>query len=98
MKSVKLSAELILICITILFLAGCSRQEAAETYEDCLLQNGRQANSPEALHTVKLACKGKFPKNFDFDDLANKADVAKWAIVATKPEFVVLNDSAKSEA
>lgn len=96
MKNTTCMTQALLIGGAISLLGGCSRQEA--TYEDCLLQNGQHAKSSEALSTVKLACKGKFPKTFDFDDVANKAEVAKWAIVASKPGFGALDEAAKSAA
>lgn len=79
-------------------LAGCSKEEQVMTYEDCLLESGRQARLAEALATMKLACKGKFPKVFDFDEIASRAEVAKWLMVATKPEFHALDEAARSEA
>ncbi len=89
--------KVLLVGASILLFASCSERKEM-TYEECLLQNGKQTKLPEALVAVKSACKGRFPKVFNFDEIADKAAVAKWAIVAAKTEFVVLDDAAKSDA
>ena len=76
---------------------ACSKSDEPKTFDDCILQNSPTAKSPEALALIKSACKGKFPKVFDFDAIAAAAVVSAWREVAQKAEFSSLPNAAKSD-
>jgi hypothetical protein len=88
---------LVLTVATSLFTA-CSRNEEPRTFEDCLLEKTLTANTVDALTLLKAACKGKFPKIFDFDAIASGASVSIWREVALKSGFSNLQEAEKSEA
>ncbi len=90
--------SLVLVTAGSLVLTACTRTEEPKTFEDCILQKTPTAKTSEALALVKAACKGKFPKVFDFDAIASGASVSAWREVALKPEFLGLPDAEKSEA
>ena len=79
-------------------LTACSRTQEPKTYEDCILQKTPMAKTGEALALIKVACKGKFPKVFDFEAIASTASVSSWREVALKPDFSGLPEAEKLEA
>lgn len=79
-------------------LTACSKIEEPRTFEDCILQKTSTAKTVDALTLVKAACKGKFPKIFDFDAIASGASVSIWREVALKSDFSNLPEAEKSEA
>jgi hypothetical protein len=91
-------AYVLLIAAVFSILTACSRTEKPKTYEDCLLLKTPTAKTVDALALVKDACKGKFPKLFDFDAIATSAAVSSWREVALKPDFSRLPEKEKAEA
>ena len=43
----------------------------AENYDDCILENIKNANTDFAVITIKDICKRKHPKTFNFEHIAN---------------------------
>lgn len=93
-KSIKILIILFLISVPVIceaeWLTGA-------TYEDCILKNIEKAKTPEAVEAVKQACKKKFPKIFDFQQIAKEAGVKSWQEVTTNPEYINLTREEKEE-
>jgi len=87
-----------LMAFSLAALVARSGGTEPKSFDDCILKNAATTKSPEALALVKAACKGKFPKVFDFDALAASAAVSTWREVAQKAEFSNLPDAEKSDA
>lgn len=93
----RVSSVLLLTAATSM-LSACSKVEEPRSFEDCILQKTPTTKTVDALTLVKVACKGKFPKSFDFDAIASGASVSVWRDVALKPDFSNLPEAEKSEA
>lgn len=73
------------------------RNSQTNTYEDCLLQSVASVKSDFALATAKAACKGKFPLVFDFEAIAQTAEVRTWDEIVRSPKFSALDEPSISE-
>ena len=98
MSTFSKSASVLPLTAALSILTACSRTDEPKTYEDCILQTAPTAKTVDALALVKAACKGKFPKAFDFDAIASAASVSSWREVALKSDFSNLPEAEKSEA
>lgn len=79
-------------------LASCSKRDMPKTFEDCILEKTPSAKTSEAVAVVQAACKGKFPKVFDFDAIASSASVSNWREVARKEAYTKLPQGVQSKA
>jgi hypothetical protein len=52
---------------------------------------------PHAIETVKTACKQKYPKEFDFSEIAKNANVKSWPEVVAQEGFFSKTDDVKEE-
>lgn len=77
-------------------ITGCSREAVPDNYDDCVLQGLKRGLSESAIGTLKMSCKAKFPKTFDFELLAQKAEVKAWSTVVGKPEFIKLSEEERA--
>lgn len=75
-----------LLSLLIVAFASAACTPRVTTYEDCLLHAIPEAKTPEAVGLIKVACKGKFPKKFDFDEISKAAAVAPFGVVARDPD------------
>ncbi len=83
------------VLLTIL-LAGC--QKAPASYDDCILINLRHAETKTAIAAIEAACRGKFPVEFKWDELAKKTGFKVWSDVKQKPEFQKLSKEEQRAA
>lgn len=85
MLSLKTTATILLAIL----LIGCQKEPAS--YDDCILINLRHAETNAAIAAVKASCRGKFPVEFKWEDLAKKTGFKTWSEVKQKPEFQKLS-------
>lgn len=71
---------------------------SAETYEDCILKNIEKAKTTESVEAIKKACKEKFPKIFNFEQIAKDAGVKSWQTVSSNPKYLSLSAEDKAKA
>jgi hypothetical protein len=77
-------------------VASCSREAVPDNYDDCVLQGLKRGLSEAAIGALKTSCKAKYPKTFDFDLMANKAEVKTWRTVVARPEFTTLSEEDRA--
>lgn len=89
----------LLAFICLLFLVtGCDKiSQTVGNYDDCLLSNMKGVTASHAIETVKAACKQKYPKEFDFTEIARSANVKSWPEVVTQEVFSSKTDDIKEE-
>ena len=61
-----------------------------------MIQTVSDARTTAAVVAVKMACKTKFPKIFDFDVISSQAGVKKWSLLLTDPDAKALNPSERT--
>ena len=87
-----------LYLLSFLYITGCNiNKSGIETYDDCIIENIKEATNPEIVETIKTACKQKFPATFDFEEIANKANVISWNEVVQSDEYKKHTKDEKAE-
>jgi hypothetical protein len=75
-----------------LLMACDPRQGEVASYDDCVLSHSKGLSDPRVLDTIKVSCKQKYPKTFDFDAIAKAANVPSWSEVAGKDKYRAFDD------
>lgn len=66
-------------------------------YDDCILHYAKNAGNPSSVQAIKTACKQKFPKTFDFSELAKAAGIPSWPVVVASPRYRALTNADRIE-
>lgn len=56
------------ICVCIVWLSYFSLQRKAETYDDCVLSNIKNANTETAAKAIVSSCREKFEVSISFEE------------------------------
>ena len=58
----------VVMCLCIVWLSYFSLQRKAETYDDCILSNIKNANTETAAKAVISSCREKFEVSISFEE------------------------------
>lgn len=82
----------------LLLVTGCDKvSQAVGSYDDCLLSNMKGVTASHVIEAVKAACKQKYPKEFDFTEIAKSANVKSWPEVLKDKEVSSKTAAIKEE-
>ena len=86
------------ICLLMLVTACDKISQSVGGFDDCLLSNMKGVTASHVIDAVKAACKQKYPKEFDFTEIARSANVTRsWPEVVALEEFSSKTDDIKEE-
>lgn len=82
----------------VLLVTGCDKiSQAIGSYDDCLLSNMKGFTASHVIEAVKAACKQKYPKEFDFSEIARGANVKSWLEVVAQEGYSSKTNEIKEE-
>ena len=76
----------------LLAMSGCNNKVELTNYDDCILANINGVSNLQAVSEIKKSCLGKFPPNFNWDELARQSGVKPWSVLVVTPEYLKWSD------
>ncbi|MFI9651508.1 hypothetical protein ABGV17_05905 [Guyparkeria sp. GHLCS8-2] len=81
---------------------GCQFQETEQpnysSYDECVIQNAKHAKTNGTARIIQRSCLGQFPIQFDWQEIADKANMKSWKEVLQGKGFKELAEKEKQEA
>jgi len=80
----------VIAVVAVIGFACDTRSTRIASYDDCVLGHSKGIANQAVLDTIKVSCKQKHPKTFDFVAIAKSANAPDWSEVAAMKEIRTL--------